>query len=349
LLLRRMLTSSGVLLLDPTVDKGHPLWRGRRNWTPTPSPKSAATDWGDLKSLEPKKFFDDFLYWAEKPNAFPASGPGSISTVHHFPMQVLLHLVCSEWRTMSDYIKTRLCQIDLEIFKPKKFAASMRVDNALDKLNMWRRLIPLYREMVSETLEQVFRFPCHTETFSSTNATLHGDVTPHCQEGSTQPTTATLPNGIHSLGDRLNPTSRPSSVHGKSQLGSIAAYKNDFLLILSYLEEYQKRIDRLTSVVTAAIQIEDSHRALSDGRNIGRLTWLATFFIPFSLIASTFSMQAKITDVSGKTVKYYFAASLPLAFITVLVAWVLSHVRIQQTWAKLVFVLKGKGRKQKET
>jgi hypothetical protein len=343
-----LLTSLGVLLLDPTVDSGHPLWRGNRNWTPTPSPKTAATTWGDLSLIEPKKFFDDFLYWAENPEVFTASGSGSISNIHHFPMQVLLHLVCSEWRTMSDYIKTRLCQMDLEIFKPKKFAVNMRVEDALEKLNMWRRFIPLYREMVSETLEQVFRFPCHTETFSSTSATLHGDVTPHCQEGSTQPTAATLPNGMRSLGDRLNPTHHPSSTHGKSQLGSIAAYKNDFLLILSYLEEYQKRIDRLSSVVTATIEIADSHRALSDGRNIGRLTWLATFFIPFSLIATTFCMQPKITDISGKTVKYYFAASLPLALITILIAWFLSHLWIRKTWAKLGFVLKGKGRKQKK-
>jgi hypothetical protein len=26
----------GVLLLDPTVEGGVPLWRGRRNWYPTP-------------------------------------------------------------------------------------------------------------------------------------------------------------------------------------------------------------------------------------------------------------------------------------------------------------------------
>lgn len=335
-----------MLLLDPTVEKGDPLWRGRRNWGSTPSPKSPVDTWGDLNILEPKKFFDDFLYWAEKPEAFGSA----VSIIHHVPMQALLHLVCSEWRTMSDYIKTRLCQIDLEIFKPKKFAANMHVDNALDKLNMWRRFIPLYREMVSETLEQVFRFPCHTETFSSTNATLHGDATPvppHCQEGSPQHAPAPSMNGMHRLSDRLN---HPSSTHGKAQLGSIAAYKNDFLLILSYLEEYQKRIDRLTSVVTAAIQIEDSRRALRDGRNIGRLTWLATFFIPFSLIATAFCMQPNVTDITRKTVRYYFATAVPLAVFTVLIAWVLSHPWIQRCWTELVYPLKkGKGKKGKGT
>jgi hypothetical protein len=341
-----MLTSLAVLLLDPTVDKGDPLWRGRRNWIPTPSPKKPEREWGDLKILEPKKFFDDFIYWAEQPTAF--SSIGSISNTHHIPMQVLLHLVCTEWRTMSDYIKTRLCQIDLEILKPEKFAASRQVDKALDKLNMWRRFIPLYREMVSETLEQVFRFPCNTEKFSTTDTTLNGATTPHCQGESSQSSAVASQDGTQTLGGRLSPRSRSSSSHGNAKLGSIVAYRNDFLLILSYLEEYQKRIDRLTSVVTAAIQIEDSRRALGDARNIGRLTWLATFFIPFSLIATAFCMQPHVTDISDKTVKYYFAAALPLAVVTILIAWVLSHLWVQHSWARLSHSFQGKGKKEKK-
>ena len=340
-----MLTSLAVLLLDPTVDKGDPLWRGRRNWIPTPSPKKPQREWGDLKILEPKKFFDDFIYWAEKPEAF--SSNGSIPNTHHIPMQVLLHLVCTEWRTMSDYIKTRLCQIDLEILKPEKFAASRQVDKALDKLNMWRRFIPLYREMVSETLEQVFRFPCNTERFATIDATPNGSTTPHCQGESAQSAVGSQ-DGTQSLGGRLSPRSRPSSSHGNAKLGSIVAYRNDFLLILSYLEEYQKRIDRLTSVVTAAIQIEDSRRALGDARNIGRLTWLATFFIPFSLIATAFCMQPHVTDISDKTVKYYFATALPLAVVTILIAWVLSHLWVQHSWARLLNAFQGKGKKEKK-
>jgi len=340
-----MLTSLAVLLLDPTVDKGDPLWRGRRNWIPTPSPKKPEREWGDLKILEPKKFFDDFIYWAEQPEAF--SSTGSIPNTHHIPMQVLLHLVCTEWRTMSDYIKTRLCQIDLEILKPEKFAASRQVDKALDKLNMWRRFIPLYREMVSETLEQVFRFPCNTERFATIDATLNGSTTPHCQGESAQSAVGSQ-DGTQSLGGRLSPRSRPSSSHENAKLGSIVAYRNDFLLILSYLEEYQKRIDRLTSVVTAAIQIEDSRRALGDARNIGRLTWLATFFIPFSLIATAFCMQPHVTDISDKTVKYYFATALPLAVVTILIAWVLSHLWVQHSWARLLNAFQGKGKKEKK-
>jgi len=266
---------------------------------------------------------------------------------------------------MSDYIKTRLCQIDLEIFKPKKFAADKHFDHSLEKLNMWRRFIPLYREMVTETLEQVFRFPCHTETFFSangtmtqeqlatTNGTIHGEAMLHGQEGPIQLTPAPLPEtiiprtGRDSPGTTTNPASPQVSTPARPRLGSIAAYKNDFVLVLSYLEEYQKRIDRLTKVVTAAIQIKDSRRGLRDGRNLGRLTGLATFFIPFSLIATTFCMQANVTEISIETVRLYFASSVPLAVATALIAWVLSHRSMQKWWTMLVDVITGKGKKEK--
>ena len=373
-----------MLLLDPTIDKGVPLWRGRRNWHPTPDPRSAPSEWPKLPP-EPKNFYDDFLYWAQKPNVFSTFSSGPTSSVH-VPMQALLHLVCSEWLTMSDYIKTRLNQIDLEIVKPKKFAPDNHIDIALERLHMWRRLIPLYREMISETLQQVFRFPCHTETFPSiaaissiiqqnpvvadrnihqgtfldSNETLHQvgpaeaalatNITD--KEAIRQQTPGDVPSGISGNISTLeaNPvcpkTRTPDTVQGapsppnpegtqQPRLGSITAYRNDFVLALSYLEEYQKRIDRLTSVVTAVMKIEDSRRALRDARNIGRLTWLATFFIPFSLIATAFCMQPNVTDISAETVRLYFTSSLPLAFVTVVVAWTLSHPSVQKYLSKL--------------
>ena len=304
-------------------------------------------------------------------------------------MQALLHLVCSEWLTMSDYIKTRLNQIDLEIVKPKKFAPDNHIDIALERLHMWRRLIPLYREMVSETLQQVFRFPCQTEIFpriiqpnpvavdrSSHHGTfLDGHETPHQEapapaahtaneEAIQQQTPGDAPSG--SPGNispvETNPdspkTRTPDTMQGapsppnhegtqQPRLGSITAYRNDFLLALSYLEEYQKRIDRLTSVVTAVMKIEDSRRALRDARNIGRLTWLATFFIPFSLIATAFCMQPHVTDISAETVRLYFASSLPLAFVTVTVAWTLSHPSVQKRLSKLFSGIRCETKKDK--
>jgi hypothetical protein len=316
----------GVLLLDPTVKSGVPLWRGRRNWYPTPDPNSEPDTWKDSPHPpEPKNFYDDFLWWAQRPERF--SNPQSSASNIHVPMQALLHLICSEWWTMSDYIKTRLCQIDLELVKPKMFATDKHIDHALEKLNMWRRFVPVYREMITETLEQVFHFPCHTEKFSTTSATTQvGDLSHNavcaCPLHETQP-----------------------------RLGSITAFREDFMRARSRMEERQSHVDRLTHIVTAVIQIEDRRRALRDAHNLGRLSWLATLFIPFSLVATLFCMQPQVTAIDVKTVQLYFATSLPLAFATILVAWALSLPRVQK-WFKILGnmiikqIRRGKGKKE---
>jgi hypothetical protein len=101
------------------------------------------------------------------------------------------------------------------------------------------------------------------------------------------------------------------------------------------MEERQSHVDRLTHIVTAVIQIEDRRRALRDAHNLGRLSWLATLFIPFSLVATLFCMQPQVTAIGIKTVQLYFATSLPLAFVTILVAWALSLPRVQK-WFKIL-------------
>ncbi|KAG0649540.1 hypothetical protein D0Z07_3830 [Hyphodiscus hymeniophilus] len=258
----------GVLLLDPTVKSGVPLWRGRRNWYPTPDPAASMTTLLDFVP-EPDSFFADFLYWAQHPNVFSpwADTPKSGVCV----LQVLLHLICSEWLTMSDLIKTRLNQTDMEILDTKNFAVNKRIDIALQRLHPWRRLLPSYREMISETLLHVFRFPHNVETSP-------GIVAGNDAVRSKSNSFRTLSSGTTDLATSLtNYEETP-----EARLSSIDAYRDDFQLVLSYLDEHQKRIDRLTSVVTAVIKIEDTRRSLNDARNIGRLTWLATIFVPFT-------------------------------------------------------------------
>lgn len=294
-----------MLLLDPTVAQGLPLWRGHRNFHPVPSPedpRDAWPTWETLGGTSPERrrrhyLFDDLVYWAEHPEAFEPRGGGggggaaAVCPGEHVPLRALLHLVGSEWLTVCDYIKTRLNQIDLETVDPEHFAANKHVDVALGKLHMWRRFIPLYREMVAETLQHVFRFPCHAQ-----NA----------------------------------PASEDGPARARPAPSSIRAYEEDFRLVLNYLEEYQSRIDRLTSVVTAVMAVEDTRTANTDARNIGRLTWLATFFIPFGVVSGIFSMQS-VSDMSLDTLRLYFEVTVPVAVVTVALAWAL-HSPVVRRW-----------------
>ncbi|KAH7342986.1 hypothetical protein BKA65DRAFT_431202 [Rhexocercosporidium sp. MPI-PUGE-AT-0058] len=277
----------GVLLLDPTIQKGTPLWYGYRNWEPTPSITKPVTPGPHRKS-----FFEDFIYWAKKTPSSQVINPSPTSTANtHMPMQTLLYLICSEWLTISDYIRTRIGIIEWEISNPDHFLSKdFGIDDALKKLHVWRRLVPLYREMLTDSLQRVFRTPVHD---TSTTVTINNTSTPLSP---------------------LPPSLAPTSTH---------PIQSDFSRALSYMEEYQQRIDRLTSVVTAIISIEDSRRSQDDNRNVARLTWLATFFIPLSYIASLFSMQEDLSTL-GRTMRVYFATAVPVAAFAMGLAWVLT-------------------------
>ncbi|KAF2260860.1 hypothetical protein CC78DRAFT_471907 [Lojkania enalia] len=85
------------------------------------------------------------------------------------------------------------------------------------------------------------------------------------------------------------------------------------------LDELQSRVDRLSSVVTAEISIEDARRGLEENHNLARLTWLATIFIPLSYVSGLFSMAEDISTMR-ETFGWYFAAALPLTVIAMVVA-----------------------------
>ncbi|KAI1811501.1 hypothetical protein GGS20DRAFT_562730 [Poronia punctata] len=264
----------GVLLLDPTVTTGAPIWRGRRTLWPMPTYGEKLT----TSCLPANNFFDDFTFWAGQKNLFPGYGTNH-TPKKLVPMQVLVHLAIAEWVTMVEYIKTRINQLDWEINKPEYFTVGSRaVDDALKKLHLWRRLIPLYREMVWETVRHVERLSART--------------------------------------------------HSKERHPSLMShYQRDFDYVLTQLTEYQARIERLTGVVTGIISIGDSRRSIQDNHNIGRLTWLATLFIPLSLISSILSMQSYASDISRETFIIYFATSLPLAVVIATGAGLLSMSR----------------------
>ncbi|GAP87794.1 putative Mg2+ transporter Zinc transport protein [Rosellinia necatrix] len=274
-------TQVGILLLDPTVTEGVPLWRGRRTLWPMPQYGQ------EVPSRPPDgdNLFDHFVFWAQQTNLYPnCTTENPLKTL--IPIQVLLHFVCSEWLTMSDYIKTRLNQLDWEIVKPEFFRLGKKgVNNMLEKLHVFRRLVPLYREMVSETIRHLDQFSGRIQVQEPTTPCSRPWDTPHI---------------------------------------SISHYKSDLAQVKSQLEEYQGRIDQLTSVVTAVISIDNSRRSLQDNRNIGRLTWLATLFIPLSLVAGIFSMQPNVSEISRYTFAVYFATSLPLGVVIAVAAFTLS-------------------------
>jgi hypothetical protein len=291
---------SGVLLLDPTIKQGSALWRGYRNWECTPSihTPSGTADAGPPRT----SFFDDFIYWSHRQNKSRSPTHHEIGPPIHIPVQVLFHLICVEWFTMAEYIRARLGQIDWEVAFPEHFLRKeVNVDIALRKLHVWRRLVPLYREMLTDTLRRLSNMTCYdTAQKQSGTASCKDD-------GFRDP---------------------PESLFNRR--GSISPFHVDIQRALESMEEYQQRIDRLTSVVTAIITIADSRRGLTDNKNLARITWLAMVFIPLSFVAGLFSMQDDITKLS-ETLKWYSAAAFSLAAVVLALALTLTYPKTERS------------------
>lgn len=260
-----------IALIDPTVQEGSPLWYGHTNWLPTPNSQLSAS---------PKALLHDTLFetikeatlsypWFDDPSLVSPSDQGAL-------VLPTVYTLCAEWLVVCDYVKARLGQIEWELEKPNRFRSKGDIiDNSLHRLHTWRRVLPVFREMVTETLEQA------------------------------------LPAAA-----RLTSLSLP---HDNAENDAFADIIADYRRVLNALNELQARVDRLTSVVTSEISIEDSRRGLQENHNLARLTWLATTFIPLTFVSGLFSMQNDISTMKT-TFGWYFAAALPLTLIILVVA-----------------------------
>lgn len=147
----------GIVLVDPTMKEGKPLWHDRTNWLPTiglgqkiPSLPSSDKSW-----------YQDIVRMT---TAYPWSEDQS---GHEIGPQALVHptlyTICAEWLIVCDYVKTRVSQIEWEVELPEVFREKEKNDtrskseliaDSLKRLHTWRRHIPVFRDMVTEALQQ---------------------------------------------------------------------------------------------------------------------------------------------------------------------------------------------------
>lgn len=144
----------GIVLLDPTLHKGKPLWHDRSNWLPTTSMEASPPPIELSRS-----WYEDIVQMTTVYPWFEAASG------HKIEPQVLanptLYTICAEWLIVCDYVKTRLSQIEWEVEMPDVFrhqddtrTKSEVIAASLQRLHTWRRHIPVFRDMVTEALEQ---------------------------------------------------------------------------------------------------------------------------------------------------------------------------------------------------
>ena len=109
--------------------------------------------------------------------------------------------------------------------------------------------------------------------------------------------------------------------------------QKDFEILLSTIETLQVRADRIMSVVTAVMSIEESKKAFEQNRSLARLTWLAITFAPLSFITGLFSMNGQLTTLVS-TFRVYFAVALPLTAL-VLFLTRFANVGMRVRWKEI--------------
>ncbi|RKL40420.1 hypothetical protein BFJ70_g5649 [Fusarium oxysporum] len=287
----------GVLLLEPTPEAGYPLWRGYPNWGEIPKFGVNEDSFDDLQIPSSSRsnttgksmsWFEDYILWAQKTANF-AKPLDDANEQLAIPIQCLLHLVCGEWLTFSDYLNARLNQIDWGIVNPSFFPESGGTDHqkqSLRKLHFWRRWIPQARDMLQSTMNQV-------------------------------------------IDDK-----------GSKVAKYFELYNDDLEIIKKRLEDYETRIDRLSTVVNSTI-------SLTDASNTSRLTILASFFIPPSLVATLLSMNMDPLIGLGNALKWWAVASVVAVTILFAIGYLLKTRKAESlkknlSITKLVSKLEGR-------
>ncbi|KAH7092370.1 hypothetical protein FB567DRAFT_435152 [Paraphoma chrysanthemicola] len=142
----------GIVLVDPTTSEGRPLWYDRANWTPVPGYDKVSARTSFMYS---GSWYEDIVRMSTNYPWFEPSG----QKVDGFDLgRVLfpaLYTICAEWYIVCSYVTMRMRQIEWDLENAGVFKArSESIDSALKKIQIWRSHVPIWREMVIETLEE---------------------------------------------------------------------------------------------------------------------------------------------------------------------------------------------------
>jgi hypothetical protein len=140
----------GVVLVDPTVRPGFPFLQHRASWLPSPTyGTSTCQQW--CYRTEGSWYKDickmTMNYpWFEKPAANSTIDTGVI-------ILPSLYTICAEWLLVCDYVKVRLVELEKILrLHSNSSKREWQLNRALESINIWRKELPTWKEMVDHTL-----------------------------------------------------------------------------------------------------------------------------------------------------------------------------------------------------
>lgn len=279
------LTILGILLVDPTVSKGRSLWGGYRPFKgiPTLSAWKENRD-SSVDVPEQKSLFEDIVQLSR------VITEHELALIQKDPRNIALQmykLVIADWLASLKYMTTILTKVEWEFDKPH-WTDFAQTDAILKKLSPWRRNIPFYQTMVTEAMARLFP--------SQVRAPFHGSQ----------------PNGIVL---ELEPPVPPRQKNEDKD--GIPTLWTDFRNVKQQMNESQARIRAIEAMAMNSINAEEARRAVKQNKNLARLTFLATLFIPLSFTSSFLSISTDF-DTSTLSFKLFFAIGIPLTFFALI-------------------------------
>jgi hypothetical protein len=277
---------TAILLVDPTVKSGRPLWGGYRPFAKTPSmsewQKSRESDAPPRDSL-----FADVVHWSCRITDEDLKRIKKDPKCIAIPM---IKLVIADWLTVLKYMTTVFGIIEWTFEKPHWGDSPDDISNLLKKLSPWRRNVGYYQRMVDDAINRLF--PTIAAAYPSTPADVR---------------------------------------EGFSVLGP------DFKNIKQLMDEHKARIASIQTMATNAVNTEEARRAVKQNKNLARLTFLATFFIPLSFTSSFLSMSPDFVRAT-QTIWLFFALGIPITLAAFfLVDWTKPGKKgiTRQWWRKI--------------
>jgi hypothetical protein len=121
-----------LILVDPTLAEGQPLWGGQVNWLLPPSMNDETAGCPPA----PSALYDLILQATSTFPWFPSSSKENSISEHIFALPTL-YTICADWLVVCEYLKARLSQIDWELEKPSIFRSKGDIiDSSLRRLHV---------------------------------------------------------------------------------------------------------------------------------------------------------------------------------------------------------------------
>lgn len=288
-----------VLLVDPSVKAGHAVWGGYRPFEATPSMK----EWkdnvvGNGAELPSPPRTSLFEDVIYWSCRMTAEDLQIVKAEPRYIALPMYKLVIADWLVVLKYMTSMFGLIEWSFAKPHWGEQPSDIDDLLKKLAPWRRNMPYYQQMAEKAIVRLFPSVAAAHPTMSANRVV----------------------------------SAPDTTSGINSLWT------DFKHVKQQIDDHKNRIESIQTMATNAINTEEARHAVKQNRNLARLSFLATFFIPLNFTSSFLSMSPDFpTSQSYTTIWIFFVLGIPITVLAfIIVDWTKPNKRgiTRRAWIK---------------